>query len=404
MAYDAFTIDTNIADEASLNLTGGLLGQLTQFKDGQIEVVLSEIVVREMLKHLVDQVKKTHDTLVSAASRAENVRLVEGAAADGLNAIIEGLGEPKKIASKRLSDYFEAVGAELIPSALASVEDLVRGYFGASAPFEAAGAKKNEFPDAIALLSIEAWAKAAGKKVLAVSKDKGWIAFAEKSEWIDVERDFGKALAIVQGHVAEADERVAAFLAALEAGGLPDLAEETERRLSDAVSDWNFMAEGSSAYSFEADIAELQFGEYALKNIDGEYDFAIVRLGSNQVAVRIAASISATALADFSLSIYDSIDKDYVGMGGMSAEREIEFDGAFLLTLTGDLAGPADELGVEGVELVDAVRQVDFGDISPDYTDVDERDYEEWLADEQDADVKADVEHHAAGLIGAAEF
>ena len=50
--YDAITVDTNIFDEQQLNLEGGLLKQLYQFKDGSPKFVLSEIVVREVGRHL----------------------------------------------------------------------------------------------------------------------------------------------------------------------------------------------------------------------------------------------------------------------------------------------------------------------------------------------------------------
>ena len=132
MAYDAFTIDTNMAIQGGLNLEGGLLGQLTQFKDGQIELVLSDIVVREIRKHLVLQVKKVRETLVNAATRAEQVQLAEGDAAAELRARVAGLGEPREIAGTRLKKYLDATGAVVIPVKLASMDELVKSYFSAT--------------------------------------------------------------------------------------------------------------------------------------------------------------------------------------------------------------------------------------------------------------------------------
>ncbi len=129
MAYDAFTIDTNMAIQGGLNLEAGLLGQLTQFKDGQIDLVLSEIVVREIRKHLVLQVKKIRDTLISAATRAEEIQLTEGDGATELKAKVEALGEPREIAGARLKKYIEATGATTIPVKLASMDELVKSYF-----------------------------------------------------------------------------------------------------------------------------------------------------------------------------------------------------------------------------------------------------------------------------------
>lgn len=397
MPYDALTIDTNMAIQGGLNLEAGLLGQLTQFKDGQIDLILSEIVVREIRKHLVLQVKKVRDQLVSAAARIEEIQLATGDAATELKGRIDALGDPRTVAGNRLKAYFEATGATTVPVNLASMDDLVRAYFSALAPFDPSGAKKSEFPDAIAVLSIEAWARKAGKKVLAVSADSGWIKFAETSEWIDVEPDFAKALEVVQEHAEEALSRVSAILVDVEAGNLQEVAEAIEDGLRNDLPDWSYAAEGHGAFYLEVDSAELTFGSYELVKDEDGYDITIVRLGSNEIVARIGVNIAATATAEFSLSVYDGIDKDMVGMGSESAEREIEFEGAILLTLLGNLAGPPNELEVEQVEVVEAIDSVNFGEIEFDPGD---EDYEAWIAEDVDADIAPDVAQEAEAMAG----
>lgn len=46
MDYDAVTIDSNIFIEYGMNLEGGVLAQLFQFREGSAQFVLSEIVIR----------------------------------------------------------------------------------------------------------------------------------------------------------------------------------------------------------------------------------------------------------------------------------------------------------------------------------------------------------------------
>ncbi|MDO6414093.1 PIN domain-containing protein [Sphingomonas sp. BIUV-7] len=378
MAYDAITIDTNIAIRGDLDLEAGLLGQLSQFKDGQIDLVLSEIVVREMHKHLVLQVKKTRDQLLSVTAKVDEVRLLTGqAAADFRNAAAE-LDQPITVAGRRLRAFLEATGAGNIPVSLAPMDAVVKAYFGSTPPFETAGAKKSEFPDAIALVSIEAWAKDHGKKVLAVSQDGGWQAFADKSEWIDVEADLAKALEILQEHTDAAGHSMAALLAAVESGEIPALAARIEAGIERAVGDWQFQAEGDGVFSLEVDSVELVYQSYEFEKLGDHFDITIVRLGSDSVAARIGVSITATAMADFSLYAWDSVDKEHMGMGSQSAERDVTFDGAILLNLAGSISGAQDDLEVDEVELVDGVRSVDFGEI---HWDRDDEDYEAWLAE-----------------------
>jgi PIN domain len=51
--------------------------------------------------------------------------------------------------------------------------DLLRRYFAADPPFGGKETKKHEFPDAMALISLEAWARAARTMMLVISRDSG---------------------------------------------------------------------------------------------------------------------------------------------------------------------------------------------------------------------------------------
>ena len=53
-------------------------------------------------------------------------------------------------------------------------------------------------------------------------------------------------------------------------------------------------------------------------------------------------------------------------MGSSSAETEVEFEAAPLLTFEGDFAATAREIEVSRVEVVDAIDSVDFGDVGID--------------------------------------
>ena len=50
MAYDALTIDTQTVYGNNNKLMTGIIGQLSQYKDGPVQFVISEIVLREIYK------------------------------------------------------------------------------------------------------------------------------------------------------------------------------------------------------------------------------------------------------------------------------------------------------------------------------------------------------------------
>lgn len=363
MAYDAITIDSNSFIHAGIAFETGLLGQLKQFKDGPVDLILSEIVVREVLKHLLQMTKKERDAGLQAVRKLEQLGLIPDEDLTAFKATSAKLTDSREAARVRLGRFIIATGAETVAASLCAMDELFKLYFTASAPFVSTGDKKFEFPDAIALLSLEKWAEKGDKRVLAVSADKGWAAYAEGSARIDVKADLAEALETLQEHAEAAEAAVATFMKSVEEGQLPGAAKSIDDMLTGALENWTFAAEGNSVMHLENDSSMLRHGSYSLGDNKDDYDITIVRLGHDVAVARVGANFSAVAEAEFSLAAWDSIDKEYVGMGGASAETEVDFDGAFLLTLYGDLSGPAEDIEIGDVEIVEAVDSVDFGEV-----------------------------------------
>lgn len=81
------------------------------------------------------------------------------------------------------------------------------------------------------------------------------------------------------------------------------------------------------------------------------------------------ANITVEAEGEFSLSVHDSIDRDYVSLGGVSVTTEAEFDSEILITVFGDLNGDINKLDIDDVETVHPIGSVDFGTLELDYGD-----------------------------------
>lgn len=371
MPYDAFTIDTNAIIQGGMNFEAGLLAQLDQFKDGPVQFVVSEIVVRETLKHLNVSTKKTRDAARSALDRAAQLGLISF---DAAKTAIDALADSRTVARSKVASFLEATGAETVPANLCAIDALLKSYFDPTPPFEATGDKKNEFPDALALLSLEAWAKAAGKTVLAASADKGWQSFAEKSEHIFVEGDLADAMQIVQAHAEAAAKAVNTFLRGIAEGDLPNDERSMSALLADALAEWEFDVEASAPYRYELDATELRLENFELTERDGDYGVTVVRLTADEVVCRVDVEVTATAHAQFSLFAWDSIDREEIGMGGTSASSEETFDAAVLITIAGSIDGPVADLEIVDLEVVEALGRVDMGEINLDFGDRDEID------------------------------
>jgi len=371
--YDVVTIDTNIFDQNRLRLEGGMLAQLTQFKNGAAQFVLSEIVLREVKRHLIERARGAKESLEKAISKSRDSGVLSDQACIRMNRVYEAAQSPEEAAEQRLRAFLDKTGADIVPAAQADIRALVTSYFMPSAPFESSGKKKNEFPDAIALLSLEGWARANNKTILAITSDGGWRDFAQNSEWIDVEADLATALQMLQRHAEEAERFVKRLLGQLDAGTRPELLQQITDSIADAVSEMDISAEASAVYSVEGEQVELTFDGFEFRD-DGKYEFNVVQVGKDRVVANVAVSIDADAECYFAFSMWDSIDKEYVPMGGATVQTEIKFDSTALITIEGDFVSNPSEIEITDVELLDGIRSVDFGQIGMD--DEDEHYYE----------------------------
>jgi hypothetical protein len=81
---------------------------LKQFKDGPVRVVVSEIVVREIFKHLVEKTRAARDSAVSTHKKA-----VDHGLADIHAPFVAGDVDLKAVARARLDRFLKEIGAKI---------------------------------------------------------------------------------------------------------------------------------------------------------------------------------------------------------------------------------------------------------------------------------------------------
>ncbi len=361
MKYDAITLDTNIFRKNGYNLEFGLLGQLTQFKAGSVQLVLSEIVCREASKHLKESAHQDWLRLKESIKKSEKSFLLSSESAVAINKMLDSEGTPEEAVQKRLKRFIEKTGAIVVEAKNADVNKLVELYFTPSAPFEDNEKKKNEFPDAIALISLEAWARQNNKKLLAVSEDKGWEGYAATSTQIDLEKDLSQAFERFQEHVERAKKIILNLLNALCNNENPDLSREINERIEQEVQSLQPDAEADSHVSYEVDQVDVSYNDFEFIHQENDCDFTIVRIGANKIVAKIPILIRLKAEASFSFYAYDSIDNDNVSLGGNSKEVDAELNMSALITFEGNFESVPMDISVSGVSLLQMYPTIDFG-------------------------------------------
>jgi len=372
--YGALTIDTSVFDNHGIAIEKGLFRQLHQFKDSPVHFILSDIVHREVMKHLLEKTKDARGKVATAVRAAAAQQLASEPDIASASEILSPTGSADvDIVNKRLTDFYDATDAQLVESsAHVDIARLVGMYFESEAPFEGAGDKKSEFPDALALLSIEAWAERNNMSVLAVSSDKGWKDFAEHSLRIHVVDSLSDAISLFQPHHAAKDV-VAELQAAISSGTEDPILNEIARAIANSLDGAEIQADTSSAYYFEEDelYAEYLDHEFIMDD-SGTPEVRLIRVDSDGVVVQVSAFVKCDVHGSFSLSTWDSIDKEYIGIGDTSSTQTETYHTDILITLTGEFPAPLESLEIKEIEVLDTVSHVEFGDIEPDW-----RNYEE---------------------------
>jgi len=366
--YGALTIDTCIFDGHGIALEKGLFKQLDQFSGSPVKFVLADVVHHELTAHLTKKIKEAREKVTQGLRASLAQQLSDQTQNDNARALLVGQGDDAEIAQNRLAAFYASTGAEIVSAEkYASVATLVYMYFQATPPFGPAGEKKHEFPDALALLTIEAWAKENETKVLAVSSDAGWKKFAESSDHIDVVENLGDAISHFQPHNAARD--IIAELAAV-------ITERKSNRVLDAVASAiensldvaDIYVEASSAYYFEEDdiYATYTNHEYVEEH-PGVPEINVIRIDADSLVLQLVARVTCEVHCTFSLSVRDPIDKDYVRIGDNSLAQEESYQTEVLVSLSGDFSQGLESLDVADVEVLETVSHVDFGDVEPDW-------------------------------------
>ncbi len=353
-----FTLDTTEFHHAGYNFQSKILKALRQFTNTDVTLLFSEVVLNEVHAHIRDDMKAKSD---QARGALRQIRKAAAIAMD-LNKTMLDAGIPVDAGARaaELIDAFLAdVGAEQLPvddgPTVRQLHDL---YFGFRPPFSAKADKKSEFPDAIALLSLQHWADQQDGFVLAVSNDGDWGRYAEQSPRIIVVPALAPALNLFNSDDAFVAARLAANLAA---GTAVSLRASINSALDRAVEVFDVEASAPYYYETEDEFAAINDWEVA------EPRFDVVDSDADFVTLAFPISVKATFEASFSFTVRDGIDKDYIGIGGAKASTTENFDVQVLVTVARDDEGPDPD--VVDLETDTSSLSVDFGHVEVDYGD-----------------------------------
>ncbi|BEO51077.1 PIN domain-containing protein [Serratia ureilytica] len=366
--FGAITLDNSTLKGEGYKFNEGLLAQMSQFKKSPVSVIQTDIVHNEAIKHIGVEITKTRSA-VEQALRSANKQLK--IRTDDINKARELLsieGSEKEIAEKQLEKYYQLIGAEKVDSdKYSDLSALMEMYFSTEAPFETGKDKKYEFPDAIALLSIEGWAEENDVNVVAVSQDKGWKDFSLNSRRITVVPTLAEALEKFQPH-----RKVADIIAHIREDSLLEddnhVLNEIESAIIASIDGSDIIVEASSSMYYDwSDVSASYLSHKLDVNDEGLVKIRVVRIDDESIVLKVGATVEVEVEVSFDFSVKDSIDRDYVYIGGNICTTTESYHTDILLNLTGDFSQDFDDIDVSDIEVLETIQHADLGEVEPDW-------------------------------------
>ena len=363
--YSALTIDTSIFEKNGLKLNKGLLAQLHQFKDNPIKLILSDIVYLELKSHLDRKEKETKSKIESALNDASDYLNCCIDDMEKIKSLIKLNYEAESISKLILEEFIRKCGIELVKGEeYCEMKSLIDMYFQNLAPFKESGNKKNEFPDAIALLSLHTWAQENDKNLLAVSADNDWKKFLQNKSNIKFTDNLAQAMEILN----KQNQALDSIICEIQSDFLKNKNSEIFKRISLAIEeDINIcVINAQSAYNYNIDDQKANLIDVeVLKEDNGKkLKVYIVDINSEAITISITCEVSCNIEATFNFSTWDPIDKEYVSLGRSTKIIETSYKPDVLVYLRGNILDGLENMYIDDIT-IDDFFVVDMGEIFP---------------------------------------
>jgi hypothetical protein len=362
--YHAISIDNSTLKSLKYNFEKSLLSKLEQFKESQIQVLVPDIILIEIKKHLLI------DTINARPKIEEFKGVIEANYFPQLNSALElikgfSLDEIELLVDDRIKKFIDKTNAIVIESSkYLNVDSLMHLYKYTLIPFENNEKKKREFPDAIALLSLKGYAEENGFKILTVSGDKGWGTYCIDSYELDVRTKLSEAIEILvlqnnQDKFFKNFENSSFDKIFIDA-----LKDSLDQKISYEIGEQYLEVDADSHLSVrDGEVQSISF-------FSAYYDFIeLVEINKdiNEFSIKLRGRISFEVQASFNFFVWDSIDREEICLSERVVGNEFEEDFEALINCKFDIKSIDNlkdiEIFVEEFSLDN--NEINFGYIEP---------------------------------------
>lgn len=305
----AITFDTSFLQKENYNFKTGSIYNLTNLKKYDIKFILHDIVYEESKKHIYEKISTALKDIKKLSNSIDYLDIERA---------IPYIGKVSKRMIKCTDKYAENILERFVKDFNIEkiscyydniVKDVLRGYFDNTAPFS--DGKKEEFPDAFTLMSIEHWSSQNNILTICISCDKDWENYCENSEYLFLSKNIDYLFSTLFKNKIEQDDRIS-----LVKGKIEHFIQSQDNTLTESISNAigdtsNFYLDYESSYGCECEISEISLNNY---RIDTYNILSIDDENHNKLIYSVAFDVYIDIHIEYiyEIYIYDSIDKDYI--------------------------------------------------------------------------------------------
>lgn len=369
----SFSLDTQIFESKGFKYFTGDLSVLQNQIPSWVNISLSDIIIREVLSHRVRKANESNQALKSAISTFHrNTGLDRN---QSLSAQHEALNYEKVIVSNfelEMNDFLSELRGEILVFDKGRLaQEMFKRYFNIEAPFCNKKEKKNEFPDAAALLTLEYAAKQKKKYTILVSNDTGWSDFAAKSDWLYCVKSLDDLTELFESNTPESqlvENQIQLELQKPDSKLFKKLVKKVAIDLPDMEWSADEVYTGFSA-RLEPEVSSVEILKIIPDRQNLKLWFAMhdpsICIAEVLLTVDVKVGVSAEFFA------YDSIDRDEFSIGSGDALIEQTVDVVVYLEFSGDLINNSlSDWDIEVILAIDSFS-VESVEMEPDYSEQD---------------------------------
>lgn len=356
----AIAIDTCIFEGKQFQFEYGILNSLSQFRNSEIRILIPEIILNEIQGHMIEETSKIFSDMNKSIKQMQKISLINPENKEEISKNIFHDFTPETHSKKRLDEFLEKVNCLVLKTSNNfDLRSLVNLYFKKEPPFKY---KKNEFPDAIALLNLNEYAVENRTDIIVISNDKDWISFCEKNERLHSIDDLTKALSLF--HDSDKLKNFCHFFT-------NEIFEPQDNEFSNEIKDsideqlWkvDIFPVCDTGYRYDSEVIETSLISYKLTEKD-TFGFYPIDYENGYITLQAIISLEVEIESAFSFTLYDEGEID---MGGTRITDIFTIEVEIILKIESDLSEKIENMSICEITIDGTYTEIDYGSITPDW-------------------------------------